>query len=162
MFYFILRWGLSLSFTALLVLLFLFVSRRYAREEAKRPYQVFLPSCAALLLSCQVVLSSAPKTLDLIALLRNNLSFTRIQVSDRRSVWGTVKTSENELYYYNPLHRRPDPGASYTISFTPYEHFIISIEEREAGPQAQEATGAATLTTSASDSQGQSRPGTEP
>lgn len=129
MLYFLIRLGLSLAVSFTLLVLFLRSVRLYRKERCEKAYQVYLPSLLALLLLSELIFFTSPKVLDLVAILRQNLPFVQISVSDRQSLPGQLKSSDGEIYTYSPFAERPEAGQVYHLSYTPYSKFIIRMDK---------------------------------
>ncbi len=131
MVYFLSRAGLAFVFSLGLLILFVFLSKRYRKENCKKPLQVFYPSLCALLLIVFSIYSTAPKLMDSLAVLRNAYSFKQVTVASRQALPGILKTEDGGVYNYNPFSLSLELGESYNISYTPWQKYIINIAEVE-------------------------------
>lgn len=129
--YFIFRLCLACLVSALLLLYFLRSLKRCRRERCKHPLMVFLPTLLALLVLLQVVYTTAPKLLDFLDLMRRSLAVKQVTVVNRQALPGILKTSDEEVYQYNPFALEFVVGKHYNVTYTTRSRFIISIDEIE-------------------------------
>lgn len=127
--FFIIRLVIALAISVFLFFLVLKYFKLFSKEKCKTPSQVYLPCIVSLAFVLYILVVTAPKALDSLAIYRNTISYKQVELSSEPSIIGTVKTTDGEKYHISPWSKKISLGEKYIISYTPRDKCILSVEK---------------------------------
>ncbi len=132
--YFIIRFLLDLVVSIILLRILGKASRMFKKQRARKAYLIYVPTLISLILVLQVVLFTAPKLVDIVRLAGGQVSFARIEVTEKRFLPGALTDDSGNKYYYSPIGLKAEKGERIAILYLPNSRYIIEAETQDQLP----------------------------
>ena len=126
--YFVIRTGISLFFSIVLFVLFIYTMRRCKPIKIRHRMTYFLPILVGGITLWFFLATTAPKLLDVI-----QYQFGQTDVKQVKAVrilpFHRVRFSDGATYFYNGFDVQLTENQTYQVTCLPWSHYILSIRQ---------------------------------
>ena len=119
---------ISLIVSVVLFSLFFHSLRLNWKQKNRRPISYLAPVILVAALIVFSVTQMIPRLLDLIPLVGSTLAIEEIVLQDEDINWISFEYQQNR-YWYNRWTFDLETDTAYRISYTPFSHYVLTIDE---------------------------------
>ncbi len=125
---FIVSLVISLIVSVLLLLMFFHCLRINWKQKNRRPISYLAPSVLVVILILFTVTQMIPRLLDVVQIVGSSVMIEEIELQEEDINWMTFDYQQ-QRYWYNRWSFDLEANTVYRVRFTPYSHYVLTVDE---------------------------------